>query len=100
MHGPLIDDKIVQLFLHGDPYLRHDINTNIISLAQFGSWGRGLHGQQAHCRLYPLGFTPFIYTGHFRLGRFYLIFYLVRMKLPCRVFPFKVGTSVNASSID
>ena len=27
-------DKIVQLFLHGDPLLSHEINVDIISLAQ------------------------------------------------------------------
>ncbi len=30
----LNDDKIVQLFLHGDPLLSHETNENIISLAQ------------------------------------------------------------------
>ena len=30
----LNDDKIVQLFLHGDPLLSHETNVDIISLAQ------------------------------------------------------------------
>ena len=30
----LNDDKIVDLFLHGDPLLNHDINVNIITMAQ------------------------------------------------------------------
>ena len=30
----LNDDKIVQLFLHGDPLLSHEVNVDIISLAQ------------------------------------------------------------------
>ena len=30
----LNDDKIVELFLHGDPLLNHDTNVDIISMAQ------------------------------------------------------------------
>ena len=30
----LNDDKIVQLFLHGDPLLSHETNVDIISMAQ------------------------------------------------------------------
>ncbi len=30
----LNDDKIVELFLHGDPLLKHETNVDIISMAQ------------------------------------------------------------------